>query len=421
MRPLKIALLSRWYWEENRRVATLEGGPTQQLAEAVAALGHEVVVLSQSPKVEELTRSQIGTLEVWLSPREKRGEFFTALRDKWAKHTYRHRKVHTDAIDLAEFLEKRGPFDVLWAHCEEPDGLVAAIAAKNGVALPPVLTEIFALRYRFQDGLPVFNEQPALRLAFRHATRLIAHSDLVAKSMAAYASAGLTVEQLAAKTRVVHHNLRHEFLRVAAQVETNLPPEPDRVLFLGALNEKKGALVFLDAISQTEAAKSGVTFVVAGDFTEKNPRFTQRWEEALESAQSALPRGHLELLGKIPLDDTIRQIQRATLVVFPSLFDEYSRALVEALILGRPVVTTKNVGAWPLVAEHVCGLVVEPNDSAALAEAIDAVLDPDTHYAANARHLAHRLLHEVSPEVIARQMTHHFEEIALPPPAVPKP
>ena len=87
MTPLRIAFLSRWYWEENRRWATVEGGPTQQLAEAVAALGHEVIVLSQSPKVEELRRSQIGTLEVWLSPREKRRDFFTSVRDKWAKRT----------------------------------------------------------------------------------------------------------------------------------------------------------------------------------------------------------------------------------------------------------------------------------------------------------------------------------------------
>jgi glycosyltransferase involved in cell wall biosynthesis len=122
----------------------------------------------------------------------------------------------------------------------------------------------------------------------------------------------------------------------------------------------------------------------------------------------------VELLGKISRDETIRQIQRAQLVVLPSLFDEFSRALVEALILGRPVVTTKMVGARSFVSEHVCGLVVEPNDADALAEGIDAALDPAAHYFNNAQHLAHRLLHEVSPEVIARQIAHNLEEIALP-------
>jgi glycosyltransferase involved in cell wall biosynthesis len=412
MRPLKIALLSRWYWEENRRWATVEGGPTQQLAESVAALGHEVIVLSQSPKVEELQRSQIGTLEVWLSPREKRRDFLTAVRDKWAKHTYSHRKVYSDAQDLAEFLEQRGPFDVLWAHAEEPDGLVAAIAMKEGVALPPLLTQIQALRYRFEDGVPVFNQEPALRLAFRRADRILANSELVAESLAAYAWGTLSAGKLREKVRVVFPNLQREFIRVAEAGEAGPAPEANRVLFFGALNEGKGAHIFLESILQTQAAATGATFVIAGDFTEKNPRFLQRWKNALETVQGELAPGQLQLLGKIPLAEVIQQIRSASLVVFPSLFDAFSRALVEALILGRPVVTTKAVGAWPLVTEHVCGLVVEPNNSTALAQAIDSVLHPEAHYAANARHLGHRLIHEVSPEAIALQIAEQLKEIA---------
>ena len=33
MRPLKIALLSRWYWEENRRYASTGGGATLEFLE----------------------------------------------------------------------------------------------------------------------------------------------------------------------------------------------------------------------------------------------------------------------------------------------------------------------------------------------------------------------------------------------------
>ena len=136
MRRLKIAFLSRWYWEENRRAGGAPAsGPVQQLAEAMAALGHEVVVLSQSPDVDGLERSRVGALEVWLSPREKRRPGWAAVRDKLAKLAFKHRKVHSDALDLCAFLERRGPFDVLWAHCEEPDGLIAAIAAPQRQAV----------------------------------------------------------------------------------------------------------------------------------------------------------------------------------------------------------------------------------------------------------------------------------------------
>jgi hypothetical protein len=78
MRPLKIALLSRWYWLESRLHDDEEGGATRQLAEAVAALGHEVVVLTQSPEVRKLKRVPMGNLETWVSPRDKHRSLFTA-------------------------------------------------------------------------------------------------------------------------------------------------------------------------------------------------------------------------------------------------------------------------------------------------------------------------------------------------------
>ena len=412
MRPLKIALLSRWYWEETRR-APEEGGMVRQVAEAVAALGHEVVVLSQSPQTSApLESTRIGSLEVWLAPRDRKRDFLTGLRDKWAKQTYRHRKVHTDALALLDFLARRGPFDVLWAHAEEPDGLVAAIAAQHGVALPPTLTQIHSLRYRFQEGTVDFAEKPALGLAFHQATRIIANSELVAQSLVHYAGPARSAAQLAAKTRVVFPNLTHNFLRVVEANPTTSPEVPRRVLFLGALNEKKGALVFLQALLKTGAISSDVTFAVAGGFTEKNPEFARRWEQNLGELRTRLPKNRLELLGKIPTAEVIRQIQRATVVVMPSLFDEFSRTLVESLLLRRPVITTDRVGASPLVADHACGLVVPAADAAALANAIDTTLNSDSPFAANAQRFGHRLLHEISPEAIALQLAQHLEETA---------
>ena len=412
MRPLKIALLSRWYWEEDRCHNATGGGMVRQLAEAVAALGHEVVVLSQSAQAGPLEKSQVGALEVWLSPRDKKRNFLTGLRDKWAKQTYRHRKVYSDAFALRDFLARRGPFDVLWAQAEEPDGLVAAIAARMSVKLPPVLTQIQALRYRFVNGVPVFNEKPALGLAFRYATRILANSELVAQSLPNYASPQLLAPDLVAKVHVVYPNLQRQFLQAAEEVAAATVPETSRILFFGALNEGKGALVFMDALAKTGAAKRIGTFVVIGDFTEKNPVFTRRWNEAVEAAREKLAPAQLELLGKISPFEVIRQVKLARVVVLPSLFDAFSRALVESLILGRPVITTSAVGAWPLVQEHQCGIVVAPNDSNALARAIDEALDPAAPYAAKAEEVAHRLLHEFTPETIGRQVAQHLAEIA---------
>jgi glycosyltransferase involved in cell wall biosynthesis len=410
MRALKIALLSRWYAEEHRRTGGT--GTVQELAEAVAALGHEVVVLSQNksvPALEKAKPGEFGSLEVWLSPREKRRGGWTGLRDRLAKRRYGHRKVISDALDLRDFLAARGPFDALWAQCEEPDGLVAAMAADMGGFLPPTLTQIYALRYRFSpdkgtvDG---FTGQASLGAAFAHAARILADSEMVALDLEAYASSAVSVEQLRAKTRVVYHNLQSEFLSTIPA--DGVTPEPGRVLFLGALNEKKGALVFLDAVGKL-ADSLAATFAVIGGTTERNSAFDRAWATRLATARSS--GATLELLGKISPAEVIAQIRRASVVVLPSLYDEFSRALAEALVLGRPVVTTKTVGAAALARNAQAGVVVPPGDADALAQGIRQVLGGLGHFMENARMSAPRLAHELSPHAIALQIARHLSEI----------
>ena len=411
---MKIALLSRWYWLENHIQQSDEGGATRQLAEAVAALGHEVVVLSQSSEVRKLEQSSVGALETWVSPRDKHRDFFTFLRDRWAANTYSHPKVYSDALALRDFLARRGPFDVLWAHTDSPDGLAAAMAARLGVKLPPLLVQIHALPCRFEKGAPVFTEKRALDLAFRQASRILADSELVLSLLPHYAGPGHTAEDLQAKARVVHPNLQRSVLRAARESPFMPASMPDRVLFLGALNQRKGAFVFMSALPKTEASKRLSNFVVVGDFTENDKRLFRRWEKAQEAARVQLAGACIDYLGKVSAYEVTRQIKLARVVVIPSLFDSFSRVLVEALILGRPVITTDRVGASSFVRTHQCGIIVAPNDSDSLARAIDVVLSPIVPFTDNAQRAAEILSQEFSPDAVAAQIAYHLSRIAAP-------
>lgn len=404
---MKIAFICRWYWEENRRSGDEEnGGPTRQLAEAVAALGHEVVVLTQSP-TRKVQKTRIGPLDVWLSPRDKRRDLMTGLRDKMAKKKFNHRKIYSDAYVLRDFIKRCGPFDAVWAHTESPDGLVLGLAAQMGLRLPPVLLQIQALRYRFDKGMPIFTEKMQLNLAFRCATRILANSEMIATALHNY---GISQEDFELKVRVVYPNLNRTILAAAAQT-SSIEPMKDRVLFLGALNQGKGALVFLNALPRTELSKRSATFVVIGDFTEDNPRFNKRWEETKEETRVHTLGARIEYLGQVTPYEVVRQIRLARAVVIPSLFDAFSRALVEAIVLGRPVITTDKVGAWPLVHTNQCGIVIPANDPRSLAHAMDAILSPIVPFAENARQVAPRFIHDFSPEAVALQIIYHLKRI----------
>jgi len=411
MRPLKIALLCRDYWLESQLHYHEEGGTTRQLAEAVAALGHEVVVLSQSSEVRKLKKSQVGALETWVSPRDLHRNLIAGLRDKIGAKAHAYPKVHTDALALREFLKRRGPFDVIWAQTESPDGLIAAFAAQRGLKMPPVLLQIQSLPCRFEKGEPVFIDKHPLRLAFRRAKRILAPSEMVVNLLHGYAGPGLSADELHAKVRVVSPNLQSAVFRAAQEPLT--APMMDRVLFLGAINQRKGAPVFLKALPKTEASKRISTFVMIGDFTEYNPRFMRRWEEAKEVMRAQLTGARVEYLGRVSTFEVLRQIKLACAVVIPSLFDPFSKGVVEALILGRPVITTDKVGSASLVQAHQCGIVIPASNPDALARAIDVILDPIVPFVANAQRVGPHLFHEFLPETIAPRIAQHLFEIAV--------
>src|SRR5208282_5786043 len=112
-----------------------------------------------------------------------------------------------------------------------------------------------------------------------------------------FASPGHSAEDLRAKVRVVYPNIQRAFIREAEQNLSTPASMKDRVLFLGALNQHKGAIGFLRAVAKTEAARRNAIFAVAGDFTEYNRRFIQLWEETKEHTRVNLPGARMEYLG----------------------------------------------------------------------------------------------------------------------------
>src|SRR3712207_6363931 len=85
--------------------------------------------------------------------------------------------------------------------------------------------------------------------------------------------------------------------------------------------------------------------------------------------------------GQRPAADVREAMQRCAVLVLPCRVDEHGNAhalppvLVEAMSLGAPVVTTTIAGLPELLHHDATGLLVPPEEPAALAVAIDSLLD----------------------------------------------
>lgn len=81
------------------------------------------------------------------------------------------------------------------------------------------------------------------------------------------------------------------------------------------------------------------------------------------------------LTGRLPKEELVRLYNRTEVFVSPSLYEGFGLPAAEAMACGAPLVAT-TAGAFPEVVEQgVSGLLVEPGDARALADAVERLLD----------------------------------------------
>jgi glycosyltransferase involved in cell wall biosynthesis len=132
-----------------------------------------------------------------------------------------------------------------------------------------------------------------------------------------------------------------------------------RVLaFAGRLGPQKALGVALEAV----AAVPDVTLIVAGDGPDRAALEARAIELGLE--------GRSRFLGSVSRDQVLRLFGAADASVLSSAWENFPHTVVEALAVGCPVIATAVGGVPEVIRDGENGLLVPPNDVAALAVAI---------------------------------------------------
>ena len=139
-----------------------------------------------------------------------------------------------------------------------------------------------------------------------------------------------------------------------AEPPASLPDRP-QVLFVGVLEPYKGIDVLAEAWRLARPAAS-LRIVGSGSRASIVEELGMRWDRSLASEEVA------------------RALDESTLLVLPSRSEGMGRVVVEAQCRGRAVVASRVGGIPDLVRDGENGLLVEPGDPEALADALVRVL-----------------------------------------------
>ncbi len=168
-----------------------------------------------------------------------------------------------------------------------------------------------------------------------------------------------------AKVRVVHCGLDAAFL----ESEPTAAPSAPRLLNIGRLDPQKGQLLLVEAASRLRDRGLAFELTIVGDGPLR-PRLERRIEQLGLS-------GQVRLAGWKSGEEIRRELRASRALVMASFAEGLPVVIMEALALGRPVVSTWVAGIPELVEPGVSGWLVRPGSVEALADVMHEVLAAD--------------------------------------------
>lgn len=270
-------------------------------------------------------------------------------------------QLNNGMVELSEkLMEIYDQFDLIHAH----DWLVgkAAVTISQRRKLPLVAT-IHATEHGRNRGLHTDLQRHIHKLEgdlARQAGLLIGCSSYMGHEIAAL------FKQPVEKIRVIPNGVDPD--NINNGMETDSEPRDRKVIvFLGRLVAEKGVHVLISALPSVIETVGPVTLQVAG----KGP-YQQELEKIAYDIGVA---GHVEFLGFVDDPGRNKLLHRATVAVFPSLYEPFGIVALEAMAAGVPVVASDTGGLSDVIEHGVDGYLSPPGDIHMLAHYVSEVIN----------------------------------------------
>lgn len=200
--------------------------------------------------------------------------------------------------------------------------------------------------------------------------------------------------RLRKKTEVIYNPVFLEPDQIGQALRT---PKTKTIVSVGRLTKAKNQLLLLHAFAGIVRAHPEYRLVIYGE-GEMRPALEREIEKS-------------GLWGKVFLpgvrQDVLQMITEAELFVLSSDYEGMPNALMEAMCLGLPCISTRVSGATELICDRINGRLVERNDPDALQRAMEELIE-DKAGARNMACQAIQLAEQLKPETIVTRWIDFF-------------
>jgi len=152
-------------------------------------------------------------------------------------------------------------------------------------------------------------------------------------------------------------------IRWADRAEITEPPESPNVLFVGRLEKEKGVHFLIQAMAMVREKLADARLLIAGEGGYRSA--------LIEIVKSGGVHDIVSFLGWLEEEQLRLAYKKSRLLVLPSIWEEgQGMVLLEAGLMGRPVIASDIGGIKDVVRHGENGLLVPPGDIVSLTSAI---------------------------------------------------
>jgi glycosyltransferase involved in cell wall biosynthesis len=297
------------------------------------------------------------------------------------------------ALHKIRTLLRKGRFDLIHAHTET-GGLLLWLTAGSAKGAKLIYTPHGMSFYRGSSLISRFIYRPIERLICAKCSAVIAinreEHDILKKwnAKTAFFTHGVGIKTAFGQT----------FSSSQKRTELNIPQEALLLVSVGELNANKNHIVCIKALKRI--SRTDIRYLICGEGALK-----QRLDDEAEKlglGDSVITAGYRS---------DVRDILACSdIFLFPSRHEGLPVSLLEAMCAGLPVICSRIRGNTDLIEAGVGGILLEPDDADAWAEAIALFAeDPELRLKMGAHNKAATGLYDI--ETVRSELVHVYSSV----------
>ena len=329
------------------------------LAQEISEMGHNVTIYTTDldfsngpnkfnkklPRIEKFEKFLINRTHVWFSLKL----FFV--------NTSMSKEIENDKPDIIHTIGLRSFQSIIAWRVSKKLNIPLVVSDQGGLTTHPFLAESgFFLKtlYKIQDFFikKIINDASVISVANEYEQKIF--SSLNKKSRIEIIRNGINLKKLVSK-----HNFKEKY-----QINSNF------ILFVGRFSKSKGIETLINAFSivKNELKDSDIHLVIMGvDFG-----YQDEMEKLIKKLNLS---EEIKVIKNPPRDDVISAYGESEFLVLPSQWELSPLVPLESFAFKKPVISTNSHGIPYTVQNNKNGILVEPENSLELSNAIVKLLN----------------------------------------------